>query len=236
MLSKIKYYLQATADTFMPRQCPVCRRVMGSDEHHLCRQCLATLPLTHIEDVTFNAMEQLFAGKVPIERAAALFYYEKGSPHASILHDIKYRNMARLAVWMGTLAVLKMKHSGFFDGIDIVVPVPLHRDKLAKRGYNQAEMIAHGIAEATGATLMQAVVATRPHSTQTRKGAYERWLNTQDTVAAAPRALNALQGKHVLLVDDVITTGSTIIRCAEALSTIPGIKQSVFTLAKAHHD
>lgn len=236
MLSKIKYYMQAAADTVMPRPCPVCNNIMGSDEHHLCRQCIATLPFTRIENTPFNAMEQLFAGKVPIERAAALFFYEKGSPHASILHDIKYRGMAQLGVWMGKLAVQQMRPSGFFDGIEYIVPVPLHRDKLAKRGYNQAEMIARGIARETGATLLQAVVAIRPHSTQTRKGAYERWLNTQGTVQADPMALQQLQGKHIMLVDDVITTGSTIISCAQTLTGIPGLKQSVFTLAKAHHD
>jgi len=235
-LEKIKYYLQAAADTVMPRLCPVCNAVLGADEQHMCRRCLATLPLTHIEDIPFNTMEQLFAGKVRVERAAALFYYEKGSPYASILHDIKYRNMARLGVWMGHLSVDKMKHSGFFDGIDVIIPVPLHRDKQAKRGYNQAQMIAQGIARETGATLLEAVTAVKPHSTQTKKGAYERWLNTQGTVAATADASLKLQDKHILLVDDVVTTGSTIISCAEALSGIQGINISVFTLAMARHD
>ena len=233
MLRKIKAYLQAAADTLLPRQCPVCHGTLDADERYLCRRCLATLPRTHLEDSTFNRMEQLFAGKVPVKRAAALYYYEKGNPYASIVHDIKYRNMAGMGVWIGKLAVTLMKDSHFFDGIDIVVPAPLHSDKLAERGYNQAEMIARGIAQATGATVINAVTATRPHSTQTRKGAYERWLNTRDIYTAHPHAATQLQGKHVLLVDDVITTGATIIACAEALQHIPSITLSIFTLTSS---
>lgn len=232
MLGKIKYYLNAAAHTLLPRQCPVCGAVLGSDEEQLCRQCLLMLPRTHTEQMPFNTMEQLFAGKVPIERAASLFYYEKGSPYASILHDIKYRNMARLGVYMGILAVRLMRDSGFFDGIDLVVPVPLHRDKEAKRGYNQAKLIAQGIAQSTGATVSEAVKAQRPHSTQTNKGAYERWLNIQNTVKLASNGMT-LHDKHVLLVDDVITTGATLISCAEVLHAIPGIEISVFALSMA---
>ncbi len=234
MLEKLKYYLKAGTDAVMPRRCPVCDTVLGTDEPFLCRRCLMALPRTHVERVHFNAMEQLFAGKVPVERAAALFYYEKGSPYSSILHDVKYHNMARLGVWIGELAVKEM--DGFFDGIDVVVPVPLHRDKLVQRGYNQATMIARGIANKTGATLIEAVTATRPHSTQTRKGAYERWLNTQGTVAAIPDAPNLLHDKHILLVDDVVTTGATLLSCAEALIPIPGITISIFTLSMARLD
>lgn len=233
MLNKIKHILQATADAIMPRTCPVCNCVLGADEPFLCRNCLNTLPLTHYEDAQFNRMEQLFAGKVPIERAAALFHYEKDSPYSAIIHDIKYRNMTHMGVWMGKQAVAMMKHSAFFDGIDIVVPVPMHPDKEAQRGYNQAHVIAQGVASATGATLLQAIIAVKPHDTQTRKGAYDRWLNTRDTYAPAPHTHTMLAHKHILIIDDVITTGATIIACAQAISHIPGIKISIFTLTAA---
>ena len=229
----LKNLINSALDVVLPRRCPVCDATLGGDERFLCRRCLAALPRTRLEETEFNAMEQLFAGKVPVERATALFFYEKGSPFAAIIHDIKYNNMAPMGVWMGAYAVRMMQASGFFDGIDVVIPVPLHADKLAQRGYNQAERIAHGIAQETGAAIGKHIVATRPHSTQTQKGAYERWLNTRDTVAATPRAATELQGKHVLLVDDVITTGATIIACAEALAAIPGITISIFTLAAA---
>lgn len=235
MLRKVKYWLRAASDVLLPRVCPVCNHALGGDEQYLCRRCLSELPRTHFEEKPFNSMEQLFAGKVQVEHAAALFNYHKGSAYTAIIHDIKYRNMARMGVWMGAHAVQLMRGSGFFNGIDVVVPVPLHIDKMMQRGYNQAEMIARGIANETGATLVCALKAVKPHATQTRKGAYERWLNTRDTVTISHNA-NRLAGKHVLLVDDVITTGATLISCAEALTAIPGITISIFTLTAAQLD
>lgn len=233
MIDWLKRYLKAAADTLMPRQCPVCGSVLAADEQHLCRRCLSALPRTYYENTPFNVMEQLFAGRVPVHRATALFYYEKEGPYTNIVHDIKYRNMASLGIYMGQLAVQLLKASSFMDGIDFVIPVPLHRDKLAQRGYNQAEMIARGIAQAANAKLYNAVIATKPHSTQTRKGAYERWINTQGTTTAANDAHTRLQGKHVLIVDDVVTTGATLVSCAQTLSDIPGITISIFTLTSA---
>lgn len=232
MLKKIKQWLQAAADVAMPRECPVCHTVLGADEPWLCRKCLAALPRTRYEEVDFNAMEQLFAGKVPIERATAYFFYEKGAPYASILHDIKYHSLPGMGRWLAARAVRDMAASGFFDRIEAVTAVPLHRSKLAQRGYNQSEYLARGIADALGVPYIEALKAVRPHSTQTHKGAMERWQNIQDNYALSKSALQ-LTGKHILLVDDVVTTGSTLTVCATALSTIPNIKISLFTLAAA---
>ena len=115
----------------------------------------------------------------------------------------------------------------------MVTAVPLHRSKLAQRGYNQSEFIARGIAAALGITYIEALKAVRPHSTQTHKGALERWQNIQGNYALDANKVNQLTGKHILLVDDVITTGSTLIVCASALMAIPDVKISVFTLASA---
>ena len=232
MLKTIKQWLNAAADVVMPRICPVCGKALDSDEKWLCRKCLSALPRTRYEDVDFNTMEQHFAGKVPIERASAYFYYEKGSPYASILHDIKYHNLPGMGRWLMARAVRDMQGSHFFDGIDVVTAVPLHRSKLARRGYNQSEYLARGIAEALSIPYIEALKAIRPHSTQTRKGALERWQNIQDNYALNKNA-DKLAGKHILLVDDVITTGSTLIVCATALKSIPNVKVSVFTLSSA---
>lgn len=232
MLKTIKQWLQAAADVAMPRECPVCHIALGADEPWLCRKCLATLPRTRYEEVDFNAMEQLFAGKVPIERATAYFFYEKGAPYASILHDIKYHSLPKMGRWLTARAVRDMAASGFFDGIDVVTAVPLHRSKLAQRGYNQSEYLARGIADALGVPYIEALKALRPHSTQTHKGAMERWQNIQDNYALSKKA-DLLAGKHILLVDDVVTTGSTLTVCATALKTIPQATVSLFTLAAA---
>ena len=232
MLKKIRQWLGAAADVAMPRICPVCGKALDGDERWLCRTCLASLPRTRYEEVEFNAMEQLFAGKVPIERATAYFFYEKESPYAAILHDIKYRGIPAMGRWLTARAVTDMATSRFFDGIDAVTAVPLHRSKLAHRGYNQSEYLARGIDDAQNIPYVEALKAVRPHATQTHKGALERWQNIQGNYALKNDA-GQLAGKHILLVDDVITTGSTLTVCASLLKSIPDVRVSLFTLAAA---
>ena len=232
MLKKIKQWLSAAADMAMPRTCPVCGKTLDGDERWICRKCLASLPRTRYEDVPFNAMEQHFAGQVPIERATAYFFYEKGSPYASILHDIKYHSLPSMGRWLTARAVTDMAASRFFEGIDAVTAVPLHRSKLAQRGYNQSEYLAGGIADALNIPYVEMLKAVRPHSTQTHKGAMDRWLNIQGNYALTREAQH-WSGKHILLVDDVVTTGATLIVCATALKEIPDVTVSLFTLAAA---
>ena len=233
MWKTIKQWLGAAADVALPRVCPVCGKSLDGDEQWLCRKCLVSLPQTRYEDVEFNTMEQHFAGKVPIERATAYFFYEKGSPYASILHDIKYRSTPRMGYWLTSRAVNDMAGSHFFEDIDVVTAVPLHRSKLAHRGYNQSEYLARGIADALDIDYIEALKAIRPHSTQTHKGAMERWQNIQGNYALNKKVASQLAGKHILLVDDVITTGSTLTVCATLLKSIPGVTVSLFTLAAA---
>lgn len=235
MLKTIKQWLSAAADVVLPRLCPVCGKALDGDERWLCRKCLEGLPRTHYEDVDFNTMEQHFAGKVPIERATAYFFYEKGAPYASILHDVKYRNMPSMGRWLAARAVNDMTQSHFFDTVDIVTAVPLHRSKLAHRGYNQSEYLARGVADALNIPYIETLKAVRPHSTQTHKGAMERWQNIQDNYALKSNA-DQMAGKHILLVDDVVTTGATLIVCATQLLLIPNVKVSLFTLAAARLD
>ena len=232
MWKTIKQWLSATADVAMPRVCPVCGKALNNDEQWLCRKCLAALPRTRYEETDFNTMEQHFAGKVPIERATAYFFYEKGSPYASILHDIKYHSLPKMGYWLASRAVTEMAGSHFFEGIDVVTAVPLHRSKLAHRGYNQSEYLARGIADRLGIPYVEALNAVKPHSTQTHKGALERWQNIQGNYALKNDASH-LSGKHILLVDDVITTGSTLTVCASLLKSIPGATISLFTLDAA---
>lgn len=233
MWKTIKQWLGAAADVVLPRLCPVCGLALDGDEKWLCRKCLAALPRTRYEEVSFNAMEQLLAGKVPIERATAYFFYEKGSPYASILHDIKYRSVPRMGHWLTARAVTDMAASRFFDGIDVVTAVPLHRSKLARRGYNQSEYLARGIADALNIPYIEALKAIHPHATQTHKGALERWQNIQGNYTLNDTVAATLAGKHILLVDDVITTGSTLTVCATLLKQIPNATVSLFTLAAA---
>lgn len=231
---KIKDLLTSASNVFMPRNCSVCGKTLALDEKYICRRCMMEMPRTHYEEITFNAFDQLMAGKVPIERCASYFFYQKSDPYAAILHDLKYRNMPTLGRWLAEEATRQMMPSHFFDGIDAIVPVPLHYTKLASRGYNQSHYLAQGIANVIGAPVVKALKAVREHSTQTHKDAAERMLNTQGIYSASKRHCSDLDGKHLLIVDDVVTTGATLLACATTLKEyIPNVKISLFTLAAA---
>ena len=231
MATSIKQLLKAALDVVMPRTCPVCGAALGADEQFLCRACLTDLPVTELHTIEDNAMEQLFFGKVPIEQATGYFWYEKSSPYTHILHDAKYHHAPRMAQWLAARAAREMPD--FFAHIDAIVPVPLHTNKLATRGYNQSEFIARGIGEVINKPVTNALEAIRPHSTQTRKGSFERWQNIQGTYVLRNKYASDLQGKHILLVDDVVTTGSSLEACATALKNCQGVTVSIFTLAVA---
>ena len=236
MMKTLTEWGRALADVLMPRLCPVCGKALVADERYICRGCLAALPRTHLEEVDFNAMEQLFAGKVPVERATGYFYYQKSSPYAQILFDIKYRNRPQMGRWLTARAAGDLRTSGFFDGIEVIVPVPLHPSKLAQRGYNQSDYLAQGLAQVLKLPIIQALKSTRAHGSQTRRGATDRWLNAQNTYTLRTSHSQQLAGKHILLVDDVVTTGATLEACAHALLAIPGTRISLFTLATARLD
>lgn len=226
----IKY----VADMLFPRLCVVCGRALNDGEKHVCLECMDELPLTGYHLVDFNPVEQLFAGKVPVEHATGYFFYERGSRHAAILHSIKYHNNPHLGEWLARHQAEELKAAGWLGGdIAAVVPVPLHRSKLAARGYNQSEYIARGMAAVAGCDVEPLVKAVKRHGTQTHKGQYERQLNIAGVFEATSRA-GLFAGKHVLLVDDVITTGATLLSCAEALrQAVPDIRISIATLAVA---
>ncbi len=227
----VKQVISAAIDVFFPRHCPVCKCLLNSDERYICHSCLLKMPRTGYEDDDFNAMEQLFAGKTPIERATACFYYEKQSPYAAVLHDIKYHDMPQMGRWLAHRIASEWNGKGVFEGIDYLIPVPLHYTKLVKRGYNQSDYIAQGIGEHTGITIYEAVRATQSHATQTRKSAMERLDSAQGLYAPVAEANCTLRNKHVMIVDDVVTTGATLLACAESIARIDGIKISLFALS-----
>lgn len=227
----LKEMFSAAIDVLLPRTCSVCGETLATDESYMCRRCLMELPRTHFEGIPFNAMEQLFAGKVPIERAAAYFFYEKKDAYAEILHDLKYHNMPLMARWLSAHAARQLAPSGLWQGIDYLLPVPLYITRLAKRGYNQSRYIALGISDYTDVPVYEALRAVKSHSSQTRKGILDRYMATRGLYAMTSEATRELQGKHVMIVDDVVTTGATLLACAESLAAVPGIKISLFTLA-----
>ena len=219
-------------ELFFPRCCIICGDRLLQSEHHLCLHCLAGLPRTGLHILKDNEVERNFWGKFPVERATSFLYYTRGGDVRKLLYELKYYGNKRVGETLGKYMAAELSISGFFKGIDCIVPVPLHPQKERQRGYNQSEWLARGIACITGIPVVSHImIRDRYTETQTRKGQYERWENVQNLFICTSSA--QLENKHILLVDDVLTTGATIVSCADALKDIPGLRISVLTLALA---
>lgn len=230
--SWLERWLRGLAYLFFPRRCVVCGRCLEEGEEVLCLRCNMDMPRTNWHLEKDNPVEQQFWGKIPLERATSYFLYHKGSDFRRMLHLLKYEGREDIGRTMGRFMAEEMVASGFFNGVDFIVPVPLHPRKQRARGYNQSERLAEGIAEVTGIVMDVRAVSRRVYSqTQTRKSAYERWENVAGIFQVEHP--ERYVGKHILLVDDVLTTGSTITACADAFAGIEGLRISVLTLAKA---
>lgn len=220
-------------DLLSPRRCIGCGQRLVDHEHGLCSSCMMHLPLTNYSrNSSDNPLARLFWGIFPIERASAFFFYEPHTLSALLVHHLKYYGRDDIAGQVGQLLVNYMKSDGFFEQIDAIIPVPLTAERLQQRGYNQAEMIARGISRSTGIPVRTDVVKRVKYiGSQTRLNAFER----RENVEGAFQLLDdsSLEGSHLLLVDDVITTGSTICNCASELARIPGVKISVVALGYA---
>nr|WP_320060025.1 ComF family protein [uncultured Bacteroides sp.] len=217
---------------FFPRCCVVCESPLFEGEEMLCIKCNMDMPRTNYHRMPGNPAERLFWGRIPIERATSFFFYSKGSDFRNILYSLKYKGNKELGEVMGRLMARELLGCDFFEGVDVVIPVPLHPDKLAKRGYNQSEWIARGVSAITGISMdTTSVVRKRNTETQTRKSTFERWENVDGIFELLNSELFA--GKHILIIDDVLTTGATTVACASPFGKIAGVRISVLTLAIA---
>ena len=215
---------------FFPRCCQLCGQRLQKGEEHICFRCLVALPRTHLQKG--NELEKSLWGKLPIERANAFLFYAKGGDVRKLLFDLKYYGNADLGRFLGRCMASELLSSGFFDDIDCIVPVPLHVRKQKKRGYNQSEVLAEGIASVANIPIdKHLLIRKKDVETQTHKGNYERWENVRNVFECL--SPGELDDKHILLVDDVLTTGATIVACADAMGDIPGLRISVLALACA---
>lgn len=228
----IKDWLGSFLSLFFPRYCIVCGRTLAKGEECLCTMCNINLPRTDYHLRKDNPVEKMFWGKIPLERATSFFFYRKGSDFRQILHQLKYGGQKGIGAIMGRYMAAELLESGFFEGVDVILPVPLHKKKQQIRGYNQSEWIARGIAAVTGITIdTESVVRRKNTETQTRKSFLERWENVEGIFEL--NHAESLIGKHILIVDDVLTTGATTVECASCLTDIEGIRISILTLAMA---
>ena len=232
-MQKNQYIWTDLRDFFFPRLCLTCGCKLQLHEEELCISCLAGLPKTRILNTPENEMESRMWAHPNIRRASSLFYYAKGGKVSKILHAMKYQRRKSLCEQMGRLIAVELQSTGFFEGIDYLIPVPLHPARLRQRGYNQSEQLCIGISLLTGIPLATDVLKrVHNNATQTHKSSSERWHNTQGLFSATDQAVK-LHNKHVLFVDDVFTTGATLSACITALSTAESIQASIVTLAYA---
>jgi ComF family protein len=226
----LKRLIQQFIALLYPRQCESCGASLHRHEQVLCLNCLYHLPRTGYWKETGNSVEQLFWGKIRLEHVCALFFFNKGSRYRRLLHKLKYKGKKQIGIELGRRLGMELNAAALYQTVDTIIPVPLHPKKQRLRGYNQSEQIAIGIAETTGWTLdTHSLCRQEFTSTQTRKTRLDRWQNVAEVFAI--KRPGEVQGKHVLLVDDVITTGATIEACAQHLVNIEGCRVSVAALA-----
>jgi len=219
-------------DLMFPNLCVVCGNNLQKNEHQLCLSCLVDIPRTNYHLIEENPIEKRFWGKVPVYRATSYFFFQKGSSFQKLLHILKYKGNNEIGLIMGKYAAVDLLDAPDFASIDLIIPVPLHPKKQKLRGYNQSEWIGKGISIILNKPQdTSTLIRVKENPSQTRKSVYERFENTEGIFKLSDCTI--LKGKHVLLVDDVLTTGSTLEACILALLETEGIKISVFTLAVA---
>ncbi|MDR3134190.1 MAG: ComF family protein [Prevotellaceae bacterium] len=213
-----------------PKLCEACEGALSGKENICCLSCLYHLPRTNYWKEPGNPLEHLFWGRVPVEHACALFFFGKGSRYRKLIHKLKYKGKREIGVELGRLLGRELKNAPLYQCVDTIIPVPLHPKRLRRRGYNQSEEIAAGIAQVTGWEVNTSSLSrTRFTETQTRKSRQERWENVSGAFALQDAA--ALANRHVLLVDDVLTTGATLEACILQLQKAKNCKVSVAALA-----
>lgn len=219
-------------DLLYPRKCVVCGEVLDESEDHLCSGCLQDMPLTYYWTWRENPAEKILWGRTYLQSVVSLFFYKKENNYKNLIHRIKYNGDIHLGRKLGRMLGEYMCTS-FFEDIDIIVPVPLHWRKKWKRGYNQAEVIAQGIALGMGGKPLVKGLLKRKRFTpsQTKISMGSKWENMQNAFSLVNARINGAVGKHILLVDDVLTSGATTEACFDVLSEIPLVKVSLATLA-----
>lgn len=215
-----------------PRTCEACEQVLFEHEQFICNACQVTLPKSNYHLNPNNPIIMALGGRVPVKNATCLFEFEKQGRVQKLLHVLKYEDQQALGEFMGKQFYQRLTSSSFFEGIDVIVPVPLHPNKLKQRGYNQSACFAKGISDASGIPVNTSVLQRSGEtSTQTKKKKFERWENVGSVFTLTDHAF--FQNKHILLVDDVITTGATIEGCWQALKEVDHMALSLASIAYA---
>lgn len=219
---------------FYPQVCQACGNNLFKGEEIICTYCMFHLPKTNFHEDDDNPIMRHFWGKVNVSSASSYYFFNKGQKVQKLIHRLKYKGQKAIGQRIGELYGFELVKSSLFNTAEMILPVPLHKSRLRNRGYNQSEFFAKGLASAMNIpTETNLLVRNKKTETQTRKNRFSRWENVSEVFSLTSKT--ELKGKHFLLVDDVITTGSTLAACAEVLLAQQNTKVSVASIAYAHH-
>lgn len=229
---KIIFIADDFVSLLFPRLCQACGEALVRNEKIICTSCMLDIPATAYHLERGNRLEQNFYGRCYIEKAAAWTYYRQGCKAQQLVHRLKYGGVKPIGHYLGRMYGNIIRDTDFCSGIDCLAAVPLHPSKERKRGFNQSRLIAEGMADALDLPFVAGLLRRRRSSeTQTNKHRYDRWMNVEGIFEVNGRA--EIEGKHILLVDDVITTGATMEACASELLKIKDVKVSLAAIAAA---
>lgn len=221
--------LRSLINLIYPNLCPGCNEPLLENEGVICLHCNTSLPYTNYYLDPENEIAKLFWGRIKLNFAFGSLYFVKNGKVQNLIHDLKYNNNKDIGIFLGKIIGNEINKSK--RKVDVIIPVPLHPKKMKIRGYNQSEYLAEGILETVDKTELSAdnLIRTSHSSSQTKKSKFERWINVGEIFKV--QNPEKLVGKHVLIVDDVITTGSTIEACAQVLSQVDDIEISIVSVA-----
>jgi ComF family protein len=215
---------------FFPKVCLNCKLQLKRNESLICTICRHDFPKTNFSNTPENVLEKKFYGRVPIESGTSLFFYHKNGKIQQIIHQLKYKNQEEIGTLFGNWLGGEMQEGGRFGNIDYIIPVPLHPNKKKKRGYNQLTKFGEILAKKLNANLIEnKLMKVGSTETQTKKSLIERWRNIDELFELSD--ILFFENKHILLIDDVITTGATIETCANQLLKTKNIKISIAVMA-----
>lgn len=201
---------------FYPRNCVCCQKSLNKAEKDICIMCLAELPRTNFANIDDNPVAKLFWGRIELTFGYSVFHFTKGGKLQSLLHALKYKGKTHVGEFLGREIGTDLQSSNKVNEIDLVLPIPLHPKKEQYRGYNQSDYLVKGLCEVTDLPYETSLIRRSVHTTsQTKKAKYERWENVSAIFEVKKN--NLIQNKNILLVDDVVTTGSTLESCAKVL-------------------